>query len=37
LAFATRQVIDPEMPLVGMIFQPEQAVLENQINQKAAP
>jgi hypothetical protein len=30
LAFATRQVIDPEMPLVGMIFQPEQAVLENQ-------
>jgi|TARA_R110000868_G_scaffold1501_2_gene11782 hypothetical protein len=31
LAFATRQVISPEMNLVGTIFQPEQAVLENKI------
>ena len=29
LAFATRQVIDPEMKLVGTIFQPEQAALED--------
>ena len=29
LAFATRQVINPEMPLVGQIFTNEQVAIEN--------
>ena len=29
LAFATRQTINPDMPLVGQIFTAEQAVIEN--------